>query len=51
MPESIEVLVIGAGQAGLAASYWLGRHGVEHLLLDRGPASAARGRPTGTCSR
>jgi putative flavoprotein involved in K+ transport len=36
MPESTDVLVIGAGQAGLAASYWLGRYGVEHLILDRG---------------
>nr|WP_142045569.1 NAD(P)/FAD-dependent oxidoreductase [Arthrobacter sp. SLBN-100] len=31
----INTLVIGAGQAGLAASYWLTRHGVEHLLLER----------------
>lgn len=35
MPETVDVLVIGAGQAGLAASYWLGRSNVEHLLLDQ----------------
>lgn len=31
----INTLVIGAGQAGLATSYWLNHHGVEHLLLER----------------
>jgi putative flavoprotein involved in K+ transport len=36
MTESVDVLVIGAGQAGLAASYWLTQHGVEHLVVDRG---------------
>ena len=35
----METLVIGAGQAGLAMSYWLGRAGVEHRLLDRRPAA------------
>ena len=29
--------MIGAGQAGLATSYWLSRHGVEHQLLERRP--------------
>ncbi|NUT72216.1 NAD(P)/FAD-dependent oxidoreductase [Pseudarthrobacter sp. C4D7] len=33
--EDTHTLVVGAGQAGLAASYWLGRHGVEHVLLER----------------
>jgi putative flavoprotein involved in K+ transport len=33
--ESIDTLVIGAGQAGLATSYWLKRAGIEHLLLER----------------
>ena len=33
--EAIEVLVVGAGQAGLALSGHLGRHGVPHLLLER----------------
>jgi putative flavoprotein involved in K+ transport len=36
MADPVEVLVVGAGQAGLAASYWLHRYGVEHLVVDRG---------------
>ncbi len=32
----LEAVVIGAGQAGLAASYHLGRHGIEHVVLERG---------------
>jgi putative flavoprotein involved in K+ transport len=31
----VEVVVIGAGQAGLSTSYHLGRLGVEHVLLER----------------
>ena len=34
----VDTLVIGAGQAGLATSYWLTRYGVEHQLLERRPA-------------
>ena len=33
--EQVHTLVIGAGQAGLATSYWLQRAGVEHLVVDR----------------
>lgn len=33
--HEVDTLVIGAGQAGLATSYWLSRHGVEHQLLER----------------
>ncbi|GAB3031910.1 oxidoreductase [Nocardioides flavus (ex Wang et al. 2016)] len=37
-PEPVlQSLVIGAGQAGLAASYFLRRRGVEHLVLDANP--------------
>jgi putative flavoprotein involved in K+ transport len=32
--ERAEVLVVGGGQAGLAASWYLARAGVEHLVLD-----------------
>ncbi len=32
--EPTDVLVVGGGQAGLAASYYLSRAGVEHLVLD-----------------
>jgi putative flavoprotein involved in K+ transport len=35
--HEIDTLVIGAGQAGLATSYWLSRAGVEHLLLEQRP--------------
>ncbi|AXJ10241.1 NAD(P)/FAD-dependent oxidoreductase [Arthrobacter sp. PM3] len=35
--QRIDTLVIGAGQAGLATSYWLSRHGVDHLLLEQRP--------------
>ncbi|MFE4834006.1 flavin-containing monooxygenase [Arthrobacter sp. NPDC056691] len=35
--RDIDTLVIGAGQAGLATSYWLGRAGVDHLLLEQRP--------------
>src|SRR5690606_10812835 len=37
-----EVVVIGAGQAGLSASYHLRRNGIEHVVLDRddGPGGA-----------
>jgi putative flavoprotein involved in K+ transport len=31
----IDTLVIGAGQAGLATSYWLSKAGVAHLVVDR----------------
>jgi putative flavoprotein involved in K+ transport len=30
------VVVIGAGQAGLAMSWWLARHAIDHVLLERG---------------
>ncbi|MEI2418243.1 NAD(P)/FAD-dependent oxidoreductase [Orrella sp. JC864] len=32
---SIDTLVVGAGQAGIAMSEHLGRHGVPHLVLER----------------
>ena len=31
-----EVIVIGAGQAGLCTSYYLSRHGIDHVVLERG---------------
>jgi putative flavoprotein involved in K+ transport len=33
--QRVNTLVIGAGQAGLATSYWLTQHGVEHRVLER----------------
>jgi len=34
--ETTRVAVVGAGQSGLAASYYLRQHGVEHVVLERG---------------
>ena len=34
--ERVETVVIGAGQAGLAASWCLARRGLEHVVLERG---------------
>jgi putative flavoprotein involved in K+ transport len=34
--EQVEVVVVGAGQAGLAVSYYLRAFGVEHVVLERG---------------
>jgi putative flavoprotein involved in K+ transport len=36
MKESVDVAVIGAGQAGLSLSYELSRANVEHVVLERG---------------
>lgn len=36
MPEQVDTIVIGAGQAGLSASYYLTQHGREHLVLEQG---------------
>jgi len=36
MPERVETVVIGAGQAGLSASYHLTQRGREHVVLERG---------------
>jgi putative flavoprotein involved in K+ transport len=42
--ELIDTVVIGAGQAGLATSYWLQQSGVEHVVMERAsrPASTWR---------
>ena len=34
--ERADTIVIGAGQAGLATSYFLTQHGREHVVLERG---------------
>jgi pyridine nucleotide-disulfide oxidoreductase len=34
--ESVEVAIVGAGQAGLATSYYLKQAGVEHVVLEGG---------------
>jgi putative flavoprotein involved in K+ transport len=34
--ERVDTIVVGAGQAGLAVSHELTRHGVDHIVLERG---------------
>ncbi|HWB36285.1 MAG TPA: NAD(P)-binding domain-containing protein, partial [Rugosimonospora sp.] len=34
--ERVTTVVVGAGHAGLAASYFLGRRSVDHVVLERG---------------
>ncbi len=36
MPRTIDALIIGAGQAGLAMSHCLSRRAVDHVVLERG---------------
>jgi putative flavoprotein involved in K+ transport len=36
MTEVIDTVIIGAGHAGLALSYYLTRNGTEHIVLERG---------------
>lgn len=33
--ESIETVIIGGGQAGLATSYWLNQFGREHIVMEK----------------
>lgn len=35
-PTEVEVLIVGAGQAGVAMSEHLGRRGIDHVVLERG---------------
>ena len=36
MTRRPEVIIVGAGQAGLCTSYFLSDHGIDHVLLERG---------------
>lgn len=36
MTEHVDAVVVGGGQAGLAASFYLRRQGIEHVVLDAG---------------
>ena len=50
MAEHVDVVVVGAGQAGLAASHELSAAGVEHVVLERGRIGATwRGRWDSFC--
>ena len=35
MAERINTVIVGGGQAGLAASYGLAQHGIEHIVLEQ----------------
>jgi len=50
MSETLDLVVIGAGQAGLSLSYELSRAGVEHVVLERGRVGESwRGRWDSFC--
>ncbi|RYI28125.1 MAG: FAD-binding protein, partial [Acetobacteraceae bacterium] len=34
MPEALDVVIVGGGQAGLAAGYFLRRTGLRFAILD-----------------
>jgi putative flavoprotein involved in K+ transport len=36
MRTDIPVAVVGGGQAGLATSYWLHQHDIDHVVFERG---------------
>jgi len=36
LPEQIDTLVVGGGQAGIAMSEHLSKHGIAHLVLEKG---------------
>ena len=44
MTDSIETVIVGGGQAGLAVSYYLTQQGRAHMVLDQAarPAEAWR---------
>ncbi|MDP6708168.1 MAG: NAD(P)-binding domain-containing protein [Alphaproteobacteria bacterium] len=41
MDERLDAVVVGAGQSGLAASYYLSRAGLDHAVLERGRIAEA----------
>ena len=47
MAEEIDVVVIGAGQAGLATSHELAQRGVEHVVLEASVPGLVVARPVG----
>src|SRR5690242_18482343 len=50
MAEIFDVVVVGAGQAGLSLSYELSQAGIDHVVLDRGRVGETwRGRWNSFC--
>jgi putative flavoprotein involved in K+ transport len=43
----VETVVVGAGHAGLAASWALHERGVEHVVLEEGRIGQTAGAPSG----
>ena len=43
MPEQVEAVVIGGGQAGLAISYYLTQQGRTHVVLEQAAQSRLPG--------
>jgi len=41
MPSVHDVVIVGAGQGGLATSYYLTRAGIEHIVVERGDIANA----------
>jgi cation diffusion facilitator CzcD-associated flavoprotein CzcO len=35
MTDTTETVIVGGGQAGLAVSYYLSRHGRDHVVLEQ----------------
>ena len=42
MPEHFDVIVVGAGPAGITASYVLAKSGMNVALLERGPSPGSK---------
>ena len=44
MPQHFDTIIIGGGQSGLAASYYLQKRGIDHIVLEAAaqPANAWR---------
>lgn len=51
MDETVPVLIVGGGYAGLASALFLSHHGVRSMLVDRHPAVSIQGRARGINQR
>ncbi|MGI8632031.1 MAG: flavin-containing monooxygenase [Solirubrobacterales bacterium] len=50
MSDPVDVVIVGAGQAGLATSHELAKHGVSHVVLEKGQVGQTwRGRWESFC--
>ncbi|WP_131738438.1 FAD-dependent monooxygenase [Actinomadura roseirufa] len=51
MDETVPVLIVGGGYAGLASALFLAHHGVRSVLVDRHPTVSVQGRARGINQR